>query len=111
MTDIQSLRQHLVSAIAELPQEALTELIAFVDYQRYKASRRADGPPKLSSPQPENGVELTAMLSLERPLYERLSPQELAQAFLEWAESHRDLALPVLSDEAIGRESIYGERG
>jgi hypothetical protein len=32
-------------------------------------------------------------------------------AFHNWIESHRALDLPSLSDEAISRESIYGERG
>lgn len=34
-----------------------------------------------------------------------------AQAFREWVEDHRGMNLPNLSDEAISRESIYGERG
>jgi hypothetical protein len=47
----------------------------------------------------------------ERPFYETATPQEWVHAFPEWVESHRGLNLPLLSDEAIGRESIYGERG
>lgn len=35
-----------------------------------------------------------------------LSPSQKAKAFREWAESHRR-GLPLLSDEAISRESIY----
>ncbi|MEM6612500.1 MAG: hypothetical protein AAF652_09640 [Cyanobacteria bacterium P01_C01_bin.72] len=38
----------------------------------------------------------------------QLSPAEKAQAFEEWAESHRH-DTPPLSDEAISRESIYGD--
>jgi hypothetical protein len=38
------------------------------------------------------------------------SPQQRAKAFSEWAESH-PRNTPILSDEAISRESIYGERG
>lgn len=38
------------------------------------------------------------------------TPQERARAFRAWAESHSDNS-PLLSDEAISRESIYGERG
>ncbi|NJK51254.1 hypothetical protein HC931_26970 [Candidatus Gracilibacteria bacterium] len=38
-------------------------------------------------------------------------PRKRAQAFREWVESHRGMNLPNLSDEAISRESIYGERG
>lgn len=47
----------------------------------------------------------------ERPFYETATPQEWVNAFSEWVESHRDLNLPLLSDQAISRESIYGERG
>lgn len=45
-----------------------------------------------------------------RPFYEVASPEEKAKVFQEWANSHR-LNTPILSDEAISRESIYGERG
>ena len=45
-----------------------------------------------------------------RPFYETATPQERAKAFREWAESHPHNS-PILSDEAISRESIYGERG
>jgi hypothetical protein len=60
---------------------------------------------------------LSAMLerlvqpSTERPFYETATPQEWVTAFQEWVESHRRLNLPTLSDEAISRESIYGEQG
>jgi hypothetical protein len=47
----------------------------------------------------------------ERPFFETATPQEWVQAFHEWVESHRGMNLPTLSDEAISRESIYGERG
>ena len=46
----------------------------------------------------------------ERPFYETATPQEWASAFQEWAESH-PRNMPYLSDEAISRESLYGERG
>ena len=39
---------------------------------------------------------------------EELSPVEKAAAFRAWAESHRR-GLPLLSDEAISRESIYSD--
>lgn len=38
------------------------------------------------------------------------SPQEKARLWREWAESHNP-DTPLLSDEAISRESIYRERG
>ncbi len=39
-----------------------------------------------------------------------LSPQERARLWREWAESH-NADTPLLSDEAISRDSIYRERG
>lgn len=60
------------------------------------------------------GVSLTSLL---QPLAENLGSvpvsekdaAERAQAFLQWAASHR-IPAPPLSDEAISRDSIYGER-
>ena len=45
------------------------------------------------------------------PFYETATPTEWSIAFQEWVDSHRTLNLPTLSDEAISRESIYGDRG
>jgi uncharacterized membrane-anchored protein len=47
----------------------------------------------------------------QRPFYETATPTEWSIAFQEWVDSHRTLNLPTLSDEAISRESIYGDRG
>ncbi len=45
-----------------------------------------------------------------QPFYATATPAERARAFREWAESH-SRETPVLSDDAISRESIYfGER-
>ena len=54
--------------------------------------------------------EQTSTAGKERPFYETATPEERAKAFREWAESH-PRHQPYLSDEAISRESIYGERG
>jgi DNA replication initiation complex subunit (GINS family) len=42
--------------------------------------------------------------------YKTATPEERANFFEEWAESHQQ-DTPLLSDEAISRESIYGGRG
>ena len=55
-------------------------------------------------------LEHLVQASKERPFCDA-SPTEWVAAFTEWVESHRELNLPSLSDEAISRESIYGERG
>ena len=36
-----------------------------------------------------------------------LSPQEKAEKFVSWVESHTSLSAPPLLEEAISRESIY----
>lgn len=59
----------------------------------------------LISPLVENGGKLKE----ERPLYETASPQELAQAYLDWVNSH-DWNAPGLTLEDVSRESIYEDR-
>lgn len=36
-----------------------------------------------------------------------LSPTERAERFINWAKSHSRIKAPLLTDEAISRESIY----
>lgn len=43
--------------------------------------------------------------------YVELPPDEWIREFDAWADSHRAMNLPSLSDEAISREFIYKERG
>ncbi|MEI2582737.1 hypothetical protein [Scytonema sp. PRP1] len=45
---------------------------------------------------------------VQRSLYETATPEELAQVFREWAESH-DRNSPLLSDYAVSRESMYSD--
>jgi hypothetical protein len=54
-------------------------------------------------------INLTTEIQ-HRPFYEVASPEEKAKVFQEWANSHC-LDTPILSDDAISRESIYGDRG
>ncbi len=44
------------------------------------------------------------------PFYETATPEEWSRALSEWAASH-DATIPLLSDDAVERESIYEERG
>ncbi|MEM9274592.1 MAG: hypothetical protein AAGA80_16760 [Cyanobacteria bacterium P01_F01_bin.143] len=41
---------------------------------------------------------------------ETASYEEWSKLFHEWVETHRGKNLPLLSDEAISRKSIYGDR-
>ncbi len=52
----------------------------------------------------ENLIELQ-----EIPFHTKAAPEEWSQCFSAWVEGHRALGLPLLSDEAISRESIYGD--
>ncbi|MGB5596122.1 MAG: hypothetical protein WBM32_10825 [Crocosphaera sp.] len=47
----------------------------------------------------------------QQHLQQTATPTEWIETFREWVESHQNLDLPSLSDQAISRESIYGERG
>ncbi|MDZ7963283.1 MAG: hypothetical protein RMY34_36445 [Aulosira sp. DedQUE10] len=53
---------------------------------------------QLVEPQKEQSVDANA------------TTEERTVAFQAWVESHRNLNFPTLSDEAISREGIYGER-
>lgn len=44
-----------------------------------------------------------------KSLQEELTPEEWVRQFHAWAESH-DRGTPLLSDEAISRDSIYPDR-
>jgi predicted transcriptional regulator len=44
-----------------------------------------------------------------RSLWNTLTPEEWMRAFDEWANSH-DPSVPLLSDEAVSRESFYEGR-
>ena len=52
----------------------------------------------------ENLVELQ-----ETPFHAGAAPEEWLQRFSAWVEGHRGLGFRLLSDEAISRESIYGD--
>jgi hypothetical protein len=73
-----------------------------------KISKRS---PSEIKPHLDTMLEQLVQPESERPFYETATPQEWVAAFQAWVESHRGLNLPTLSDEAISRESIYGERG
>ncbi|MGA2740590.1 MAG: hypothetical protein ABSG65_24535 [Bryobacteraceae bacterium] len=53
--------------------------------------------------------ELEKYASPRRSLQDEVSPEEWVRQFREWAQSH-DRTTPLLSDEAISRESIYPDR-
>jgi hypothetical protein len=52
----------------------------------------------------ENLIELQ-----DAPFHAIATQEEWGQRFSEWVASHRELGFPALSDQAISRESIYGD--
>jgi len=56
-------------------------------------------------------IDLTELLvpSTSIAHLQKTNPKEWARQFHEWAESH-DRTTPLLTDEAISRESIYPDR-
>jgi predicted transcriptional regulator len=52
---------------------------------------------------------LPAPESTSRSHWNTLSPEEWSRAIDEWAQSH-DTSIPLLSDEAVSRESFYEGR-
>jgi hypothetical protein len=56
-------------------------------------------------------LELTEQLAPPASIahLQKTNPQEWARQFHAWAESH-DRTTPLLSDEAISRDSIYPDR-
>ena len=64
--------------------------------------------------EPGDEVEVSVRLVLphspKREATQASTPQERAMAFRAWAESHSHTT-PLLSNDAISRESLYGERG
>src|SRR5712692_1924448 len=56
----------------------------------------------------EPAAEPDANAKNERPFYETATPEEWVKAFKDWVNDFPQH--PVLSDEAISRESIYRER-
>ncbi|MEH1998948.1 MAG: hypothetical protein V7L00_09405 [Nostoc sp.] len=93
MSDLEQAHSHDI--------ETITHLLA-------KISNRT---PSEIKPYLNTMLEQLVQPSREHPFDETATPQEWVAAFTEWVESHRGLNLPSLSDEAISRSSIYGERG
>jgi hypothetical protein len=89
-------------------QEAHREDIKTITQVLVKITNRT---PEQLKPYLDALLEQLVQSQQERPFYETATPEEWIVAFREWVESHRGLNFPSLSDEAISRESIYGERG
>lgn len=58
----------------------------------------------------EVSVRIAPRFGIQNTTEQTLTPQERAKAYRAWAESHARTA-PLLSDDAISRENLYGERG
>ena len=77
--------------VAQLQKEAARRGLAANDYARRLLEER--------------------LLTTEpKPFWATATTEEWLQAFNAWMDSH-DPTLPPLSDEALRRESFYGDRG
>src|SRR5262249_55493850 len=81
-----------------LPPDEQAELDALVDAEVRASGERAAARTSIS-----NGA-------MAPHFQETATPEEWGRALREWSDSH-ERNTPLLSDEAISRESIYGERG
>lgn len=62
------------------------------------------------TPSPADEEAIDAPSAAGEKTFDTRTPHERAEAFRAWAESHRR-DTPLLSDFAVSRESMYGERG
>jgi hypothetical protein len=74
--------------------------------QAYRAEARRKG---VSLDELVRDVVLSARPIASDPM--ELPPKEWTRQFKAWVSSHERLDLPVLSDEAMSRDSIYDDRG
>lgn len=74
---------------------------------KVEATRRNQSPEEYAK------TVLERQLPLEEPLpfWATATTEEWLKAFHEWIDSHEDMNLPVLPEEAYSRESIYGDEG
>ena len=95
MTEPADLRQTLVARLHRLPAEQIKQAVLKWLDETEDASLALLEQTLPPTEESEPGIE-------------ELSPAEKATAFRAWALSH-SRGLPLLSDEAISRESIYSD--
>jgi hypothetical protein len=102
-TELQALAKYKGVAPAELAQRWVQSLLhpnAFATQARVL----------IEVSLPSNPLEIRLPVTQAEKNSQDTQALERAEAFRAWAESHRRDA-PLLTDEAISRENIYGERG
>ncbi len=72
--------------------------------QAYLAEAQAKGVPI-------DDVVRDVLIAMKPVVPAELSPEEWVREFKAWTRSHSTDNLPILSDEAMSRDSIYGDRG
>lgn len=91
----------------ELPPETEARLISYAAAQGVSVEELLKNTIEMllaASDKPTNLIT-----EIEQPLYQTATTEEWVDAFTTWAKSH-SIDAPLLSDEAISRESIYRER-
>ena len=90
------MNQYLVDRIQNIPAEQVKEAVI---------SWLATSEAELNNLEQHLGLDTS---NTSQPL--KRTKDERLQAFRDWIESHRGQNLPILSDEAISRESMYPDR-
>ena len=95
-------REDLISTLQNLPAEQIKQAVLkwLNEEEEFVPESLKEIVQGSEEPEPD----------LENTFSETASYQEWSQAFRAWVESHRGQNLPILSDEAISRESMYPDR-
>jgi len=72
-------------------------------------ARIAEQAERLGLSVPEYARQVVEQNSVRGAVFPRVSPQQRAARFLQWA-AHHDPDTPLLTDEEISREALYGRR-
>lgn len=99
-TNEQRVRER-VEAIAQQNREDLEVVVALISKMTHLSSEQV---------KPQLQILIANLVEIqEPPIHAIATAQEWTRRFSEWVESHQGREYPCLSDEAIARESIYGD--
>lgn len=102
MKEVTHVRHKLANYLQSIPAEQIKQAII-----KWIEQQDEDVPESLQSTLISEEIqEQYSQMSFS----ETASYEEWSKLFHEWVESHRGQNLPLLSDEAISRESIYEDR-
>jgi hypothetical protein len=90
-----------VETIAQQNREDLEAVVALISKMTHRSSEQV---------KPQLQILIANLVEIqEPPFHATATAPEWTRRFTEWVESHQGREYPYLSDEAISRESIYGD--